>query len=228
MSLKKFSANDIVEFKGNKKGIIVNIKQVAPFEIVKNSIVDRLEEYVGFFNGAKICEINCDYLSDIQIMLIKEELISRFDIEFTDDYEKKQLGVFDTKYVKSLRSGENVSYDGDIVVMQDMNPGSQLTSIRDIVVMGSISAGARAIASGNIIVMGKVEGFVHAGANGNDRAYVVGNCLRPKILQIANNIAEAPDDDETDQEDVKEISPEIAFVSEGRIVIEDYLPKKYK
>lgn len=228
MSLKKFSANDIVEFKGNKKGIIVNIKQVAPFEIVKNSIVDRLEEYVGFFNGAKICEINCDYLSDIQIMLVKEELISRFDIEFTDDYEKKQLGIFDTKYVKSLRSGENVSYDGDIVVMQDMNPGSQLTSIRDIVVMGSISAGARAIASGNIIVMGTVEGFVHAGANGNDRAYVVGNCLRPKILQIADNIAEAPDDDETDQEDVKEISPEIAFVSEGRIVIEDYLPKKYK
>ena len=186
-----------------------------------------LEEYVGFFNWDKICEINCDYLSDIQIMIIKEELTSRFDIEFTEDQEKKQLGLFDTKYVDNLRSGENIVYDGDIVVMQDMNPGSQLTSIRDIVIMGNISAGARAIAAGNIIVMGKIEGFVHAGAGGNDRAYIVGNCLCPKVLQIADNIAEAPDDDESNQE-IKEISPEIAFVSEGRIVIESYLPKNIK
>ena len=146
---------------------------------------------------------------------------------FIYDEEKKQLGLFDTKYVESLRSGENIVYDGDIVVMKDMNPGSQLTSIRDIVIMGNISAGARAIAAGNITVMGKIEGFVHAGANGNDRAYIVGNCLCPKVLQIADNIAEAPDDDESNQE-IKEISPEIAFVSEGRIVIESYLPKNIK
>ena len=49
----------------------------------------------------------------------------------------------------------------------------------------------------------------------------------PKVLQIADNIAEAPDDDESNQE-IKEISPEIAFVSEGRIVIESYLPKNIK
>ncbi|MFR3071733.1 MAG: septum site-determining protein MinC [Paeniclostridium sp.] len=68
--------------------------------------------------------------------------------------------------------------------MKDMNPGSQLTSIRDIVIMGNISAGARAIATGNITVMGKIEGFVHAGANGNDRAYIVGNCLCPKVYKL--------------------------------------------
>ena len=90
MSLKEVSASELVEFKGNKKGIVVNIKKVAPFDVVKDSIINRLEEYVGFFNGAKICEINCDYLSDIQIMIIKEELTSRFDIEFTEDQEKKQ------------------------------------------------------------------------------------------------------------------------------------------
>ena len=58
MSLKKVSSGEIIEFKGNKKGIIINIKKVAPFDVVKDSIINRLEEYVGFFNGAKICEIN--------------------------------------------------------------------------------------------------------------------------------------------------------------------------
>ena len=76
MSLKKVSSGEIIEFKGNKKGIIINIKKVAPFDVVKDSIINRLEEYVGFFNGAKICEINCAYLSDIQIIMIKEELMN--------------------------------------------------------------------------------------------------------------------------------------------------------
>ena len=31
MSLKAVSASELVEFKGNKKGIIINIKRVAPF-----------------------------------------------------------------------------------------------------------------------------------------------------------------------------------------------------
>ena len=47
MSLKKVSSGEIIEFKGNKKGIIINIKKVAPFDVVKDSIINRLEEYVG-------------------------------------------------------------------------------------------------------------------------------------------------------------------------------------
>ena len=51
----------------------------------------------------------------------------------------------------------------------------------------------RVVANGNVIVMGKVEGFIHAGAIGNKNAYVVANNLNPKVLQIAENIAEAPE-----------------------------------
>ena len=47
MSLKKVSSGEIIEFKGNKKGIIINIKKVAPFDVVKDSIINRLEEYVA-------------------------------------------------------------------------------------------------------------------------------------------------------------------------------------
>lgn len=53
MSLKKVSNGEIIEFKGNKKGIIINIKKVAPFDVVKDSIINRLEEYVGFFMEPK-------------------------------------------------------------------------------------------------------------------------------------------------------------------------------
>ena len=72
MSVNEFTTGELVEFKGSKKGIIVNIKRKATFDEIKNSIIDKLESSIGFFNGAKICSINCEYLSDIQIMMLKD------------------------------------------------------------------------------------------------------------------------------------------------------------
>ena len=229
MSLRKYSTEELIEFKGNKKGLIINIKKVAPFEQVKESIIDRLEENVGFFNGAKIYQINSDYLNDVQMMMIEDAITSRFDIEFVEEKDKETyINTYETKYVDNMRSGEKVVFDGDVVVMSDMNPGSQVSSTRNVVVMGNINSGAKVVANGNIVVMGEVRGFVHAGAKGNDSAYVIANSLCPKILQIADNIAEAPDNEYEESKNDKIIIPEIAFVSKDRIVIESFLPKTLK
>ena len=229
MSLRKYSTEELIEFKGNKKGLIINIKKVAPFEQVKESIIDRLEENVGFFNGAKIYQINSDYLNDVQMMMIEDAITSRFDIEFVEEQDKETyINTYETKYVDKMRSGEKVVFDGDVVVMSDMNSGSQVSSTRNVVVMGNINSGAKVVANGNIVVMGEVRGFVHAGAKGNDSAYVIANSLCPKILQIADNIAEAPDDEYEESKNDKIIIPEIAFVSKDRIVIESFLPKTLK
>ena len=229
MSLRKYSTEELIEFKGNKKGLIINIKKVAPFEQVKESIIDRLEENVGFFNGAKIYQINSDYLNDVQMMMIEDAITSRFDIEFVEEKDKENyINTYETKYVDNMRSGEKVVFDGDVVVMSDMNPGSQVSSTRNVVVMGNINSGAKVVANGNIVVMGEVRGFVHAGAKGNDSAYVIANSLCPKILQIADNIAEARDDEYEESKNDKIIIPEIAFVSKDRIVIESFLPKTLK
>ena len=226
MSLRNFTPKELVEFKGNKRGIILNITKVAPFDEIRNGIIDRLETSVGFFNGAKICAINCKYLSDIQIMMLKDDISSKFDVEFIEEYNKKEITSFQTKYVNNLRSGENIEFDGDIIVMTDMKSGSQVSATCNVVVMGDISSGARVVANGNVIVMGSVSGFIHAGANGNQNAYVVAGNLNPKILQIAGNIAEAPDDE--NHEENKQNRPEIAFVSNDTMVIESYLPKMKK
>ena len=208
MSVNEFTTGELVEFKGSKKGIIVNIKRKATFDEIKNSIIDKLESSIGFFNGAKICSINCEYLSDIQIMMLKDDISSKFDVEFIEEYNKKEITNFQTKYVTNLRSGENIEFDGDIIVMTDMKSGSQVS------------------ATCNVVVMVSVSGFIHAGAHGNKNAYVVAGNLNPKVLQIAGNIAEAPDDE--NYEENKHNIPEIAFVSNDIIVIESYLPKTIK
>lgn len=225
MSFKASANEELVEFKGNKRGIVVNVKKKASFEEIRQSIIDKIESSVGFFNGAKICSINYDYLSDVQLLELKEDITSKFDIEFIEQEIKLPYGVYETKYINNMRSGDNVEFEGDVVVMADMKPGCQVRATGSVVVMGDIRPGAKVISNRNVVVMGKVEGFIHAGARGNKNAYIVANNLNPMVLKIANYIAEAPDEDYTKSDD---ISPEIAFTSNEMIVIENYLPKKNK
>ncbi len=226
MSLNEFTTNEIVEFKGSKKGLIVNVRKMASFEEIKASIIEKLESAIGFFNGAKISAINSEFLSDIQIIQIKEEITSRFDIEFIEpevEMSKKQLK---TRYINNLRSGENIEFEGDVVILADMKPGSKVISKSNVVVMGNIEPGAKVVADGNIIVMGYIKGFIYAGASGNESAYAVAKEFKPKVLQIADNFAEAPEDENYSIE--KSLGPEIAFISDGAMVVESYISKSKK
>ena len=74
-------------------------------------------------------------------MRIKEDITSRFDVEFIEDIiiDKQVINSHKTtKYVNTLRSGVNIEFDGDIVVMTDMSSGSQVTSTSNVVVMGNV------------------------------------------------------------------------------------------
>lgn len=100
---------------------------------------------------------------------------------------------------RTVRSGQCIQYDGNIVVLGDVNPGSEL------------------IASGNIVVMGTLRGVVHAGATGNEEATVAAFRLQPTQLRIANHITRAPDGEYLPPD-----QPEIARIRDGVVVIEAY------
>jgi septum site-determining protein MinC len=226
VALGELNMEDLIEFKGTRRGLIVIVKKRASLETIKQSIMDRLESSIGFFNGAKICAIDCPDLSDIELIELKEHISSRFDVEFIEEEPKEPEGrYYNTKYINTLRSGDNVQFDGDVAVMTDMKPGCQIIATGNIVVMGNINPGAKVVAYGNVTVMGKVEGFIHAGASGNTHSYIVANNLDPKILKIANCIAEAPEEEYIS---TKAINPEIAFINNGIIVIENYSSKNIK
>lgn len=110
-------------------------------------------------------------------------------------------GVGGTLFLrKTVRSGQRVTYNGNVVVLGDVNPGAEL------------------IASGDVVVLGALRGLVHAGARGDEAAVVVAIRLSPTQLRIANVIGRAPDSGMTGPE-----APEIARVRQGEIVIDPYV-----
>lgn len=102
-------------------------------------------------------------------------------------------------YEKSLRSGQNIDFDGNVVVLGDVNPGAEI------------------IASGHILVMGSLRGLVHAGATGEEGATVTALQFAPTQLRIASHITRPPDGARDEQK-----SAETARIRNDEVVIEDY------
>jgi len=100
---------------------------------------------------------------------------------------------------RTLRSGQKIHFDGNVVVVGDVNPGAEI------------------IASGHIIVVGALRGVVHAGASGDERAAVLALKLQPTQLRIANHITRPPDGEYDDSE-----QPEIAHIKDNVVTIEIY------
>ena len=102
---------------------------------------------------------------------------------------------------RTIRSGQQVFYPGNVVILGDVNPGGEV------------------VAGGNIIVMGVFRGVAHAGAMGDKQAIVAALRLEPSQLRIAGYITRAP---EGDFSTLKQ--PEIARVQDGVVIIEQYQP----
>jgi septum site-determining protein MinC len=78
-------------------------------------------------------------------------------------------------YKGTLRSGQVIEHDGDVVVIGDVNPGAQI------------------IASGDVYVMGNLRGSASAGAAGDRDAVVAATYFSPLQVKIADVARRSPE-----------------------------------
>lgn len=214
-----------------KEGMVVFFEEDMKFEELKEMVAEKFESSKNFFKGA-IPKVGfsgaslSNEESDTLIKMISKILKTEAELwenaggfsETTEEKVKKAQTVDEvlsqaidiesddehTKfYKKTLRSGQLLKSEGNIVIIGDVNPGAEV------------------VAKGNIFVMGSVKGIVHAGCDGNREAVVVALNLVPTQLRIADIITRAPD------ENVKaNYIPEVAYIRENRIFIEEFLQKR--
>ncbi len=103
---------------------------------------------------------------------------------------------------KTVRSGQEIRHDGDVIILGDVNPGAVV------------------VATGHIVVMGALRGVAHAGCTGNRTAIVAATKLRPTQLRIADVIGRAPDGD------APQSYPEVARIQGDLIVVEASAEKR--
>ncbi len=206
---------ELVYFKGTKEGVYICVED-GKFADIKKELEKKLEESISFFESGQIIGIKGKKLLSSQKAELIDIIKNKYKLNFIEkeikEEEKDKFKFYNginegmTKFViNTFRSGQALSYSGNIVIIGDVNPGAYI------------------MAAGNIVVLGNMRGIAHAGFDGNRKAIVAAYSLQPTQLRIADIIARCPDDYLTTSK-----TPEIARIYNGEVLIEPYLSKNKK
>lgn len=140
---------------------------------------------------------------DIKEVIHHDDVPLEQVIEESDEDKANEAENLPTLYLrKTIRSGQSISSDGNIIVIGDVNPGSEI------------------IAKGDITVWGILGGIAHAGSDGNNFARIRALKLNPVQIRIGEIFARRPDTVNLPYiQKSSEYIPEEAFAYKGSIVI---------
>ncbi|MDF2877178.1 MAG: Septum formation inhibitor MinC [Clostridia bacterium] len=187
---------NLVVFKGTAEGIMVLLDENADFEEIMDNFKQKLEQSKAFFKGSKVTmrfkgrSLNRQQQDRLLMLLANQNVINisfvhAFETESSEQEDNHLAWVkeqLDSQYASLshfhygiVRSGHHVDYQGNVIVLGDVNPGGLVT------------------AGGNVIVLGALKGKAHAGLNlKNDKPFIVAYTMHPIQIGIKNSIAQSP------------------------------------
>ena len=164
-------------------------------------------------------KISCNELLGLKELLLKS------NIKLTNIYSSSRESVITANSLKmnGIFSHENFDKFNPIIEEQCDNEdlthfgmvrsGDQISSNGNLCIIGDVNPGAQISAKKNIYVWGKLCGVAFAGKNGKDDSTISSLYLNALQLRISETVAIGP------KEKPKNNYPEIAFLEKGKIVI---------
>ncbi|MER2064013.1 MAG: septum site-determining protein MinC [Alkalibacterium sp.] len=109
-----------------------------------------------------------------------------------------QNEMFPTLEVRTVRSGQIVETEGDMLLIGVVHPGGMVR------------------ATGSIYIIGELKGIAHAGINGQESAVVVANFRYNAQVRIGDNVHVIEKKDQTEDEDSD--TAEFVYVNDLHII----------
>ena len=180
-----------VKIKSFKHGISLHLPQEEAMEDVLEMIAFKFKESASFFKDAKMIlsiegrELNdeeentivdiIENNSDIKILCLigKDSETEAHILKALEQYQnalespqEQNLGQF---YKGSLKNGQILETDSSIIVLGDVNKGSNIISKKDIIIIGGL------------------YGNAYAGTDGEDGHYIIALDIAPECLKIGKH-----------------------------------------
>lgn len=212
--------NNYVILKGKKDRLVIHLNEEVDFLALRDSLVDKIREARNFIGkGHMAIEFTNRILTELEENVLIDLIKSNSDLNITYVFsENKSDEVDKIKFLKSiseegftkfyrgtLRSGTKLEYDGNIVVLGDVNPGALIR------------------AKGNVIVLGFLNGTVYAGLDGDKDAFIGATFMNPVQMVIGNLIAPSMQKKILDTNRVNRTGGfKIAYIKDKAVHIEDF------
>ena len=214
-----------IQIKGIRDGLLITLDG-APWPDLVDDFIKNVDERASFFQGARVAlDVGLNELRVAELSKLRDQLSDRgialwavlsespvtertaqnlgLATRITKPHpiqirEETDLPEDAAKWVRGpLRSGGRIEYEGNVVVIGDVNPGAEI------------------MAGGSVIVWGRLRGVVHAGAQGDEKAVVCALELAPTQLRIAGEIAVSP-------KKLGKSTPEVARIKDGNLLAEPW------
>ena len=187
----------------------INEEPISTIEGVEDTYTEETTQELSEVIPAEHFETDFELLAASEGLISKED-VSKYILLDTGDVlpEGAEENKTDTKTLptlylnQTLRSGQTVTYEGNILIIGDAHPGSEI------------------VADGDITVWGILGGIAHAGCKGNVTSKVRALKLNAIQLRIAGLYARRNDTLNVPYvQKTNEFTPEEAQIEEGKIVI---------
>ncbi len=173
-----------ITIKGTKDGLHFRLNSRYSFDAIIKELDQKLTSSHGSFLQGPLTHVHLHlgtlYVNKIQKeklvrmiesagnLLVKNIYADVISVEEANEHIRKRLPRIE---VGTIRSGQVLESDQDILVLGDVNPGGWV------------------ISHGNIYVMGALKGYAHAGFAGDDSNIIAASLMEPTQLRIADMIA---------------------------------------
>jgi septum site-determining protein MinC len=221
-------SSPLIQIKGIRDGLLITLSGADWAELVKVLIANIEERSAFFRGGRVVLDVGQQELRVAELSALRDQLSEHgiylwgvLSESTRTERTAQNLGLATrlskpqaaeparvveqaqpedaAKWVKGpLRSGMRIEYNGNVVVMGDVNSGAEI------------------VAAGSIIVWGRLRGVVHAGAQGDNEAVVCALDFSPTQLRIAGEIAVSP-------KKQGKSTPEVARLQDGILAVGPWL-----
>lgn len=196
-----------IMIKGVKDGLLFLLDDQCDFDIILTELKHKIEKthqqllsgpliHITIKLGSRtITEDQSKQMSEI-IRSQGNLIIQAIESEQPDDQAKKAHG--ELKILSSIiRSGQEIVYDGDLLLLGDVHPGGVIRC------------------TGDIYIFGSMKGQAHAGSAGRENAIIVASYLQPTQLKI-NETLSKPLEEWTESDGLMEY----AYIADGQMHIQ--------
>lgn len=204
--------------------IIISIDEIAPITILIEELKNKIETSPSFFKdsilnivfeGAKLDSEQ----KRLMLNFIKEKTGASVNLKSQFNFnESPDKNNDSTPFDANDNPNDNIAeFEKAKVYKSTIRSGQIVDSDNDLVIVGDVNQGAEVCANGSIYAFGKIRGKVHAGQSGNNKVVVMAYKLEPIQITIAGIIAKSPNKSGTPR------VLEIAYIKNDRIIIRPYI-----
>lgn len=214
---RKTIPEDAILMKGTLDGLKIVLDDSHKFLPVFELLEKKIKASKAFFAGNKISlALKNRVMTEDEFDYARTHLLFKYGIEIESEVPKDQLQKAEQTLITpppvtpvstpvasnikiishTLRAGQMVEHNGDIVILGDVNPGAEVTS------------------TGSIYIFGSLRGRIWCGSKGDRSASIVALDFEPVQMRIADKVVISPG-----RTPNREQVPQKAFIDEDSIVV---------